>query len=70
LFIIADVNPAPIIEPLESDVDPVHDPFIVGTAVGADGEDGVELPAQAAAPTAAASTIVSVMRMLSSTKLR
>jgi hypothetical protein len=63
LFIIPVVSPAPIIEPLESDVVPIHVPVIVGEAVGAVGEELPEPPEHAAALTAAARMIATANRM-------
>jgi hypothetical protein len=59
LFIIAEVRPAPIIEPLESDALPTHAPVIVVDAVelGPVGTDGDVAPLHAAAPTVATRSI-------------
>jgi hypothetical protein len=66
LFIIAEVRPAPIIEPLESDALPTHAPVIVVDAVelGAVGIDGDVALVHAAAPTVAARSIVVPTRII------
>jgi hypothetical protein len=67
LFIMAEVRPAPIIDPLESDAVPTHEPVIVVDVVelGAVGIDGAALLPHAATATVPARRIAVPTRMMS-----
>ena len=67
LFIMAEVRPAPIMEPLESDAVPSHAPVIVADAVelGAVDIDDAALPPHAAIATVPARRIAVPRRMMS-----
>jgi hypothetical protein len=68
LFIMETVKPAPIIEPVESDVLPAHEPVIVGVWLGPVTDGPV--PAHAAVLNAAARLMTPKIRMAKRPSLR